>query len=163
MNCAPLLVDLFLHTFEANFLQWLLKSKDRKLAQTFNSSFHYMDDVLSLKNSRFGNYLHLIYPNELEVKVTNDIQKSASYLDLHLEIDNGGRMKTKLYDKNDDSTLPIVNILFISSNIPALPAYRINISKLVRYSGACAHYSDFLDKAQLLMQSSSNKAMLFLC
>ena len=45
--------------------------------------------------------------------------KSASYLDFHLEIDNGGRLKTKLYDKRDDFTFPMVNFLFISSNISA--------------------------------------------
>jgi hypothetical protein len=33
---------------------------------------------------------------------------SASYLDLHLEIDNGGRLKTKLYENCDDFTFPIV-------------------------------------------------------
>ena len=37
-NCAPLLADLFLHAYAANFLQGLLKNKDRILAQTFNSS-----------------------------------------------------------------------------------------------------------------------------
>jgi len=35
-------------------------SKDRKLAQIFNSSFRSIDDVLSLNNTRFGEayYLH---------------------------------------------------------------------------------------------------------
>jgi len=46
-----------------------------------------------------GEYLPLIYPNELEAKDTTDTQKSTSYLDLQIEIDNGGRLKTKLYDK----------------------------------------------------------------
>ena len=32
------------------------------------------------------------------LKDTTDTVKSASYLDLHLEIDNEGRLKTKLYD-----------------------------------------------------------------
>ncbi len=36
-------------------------------------------------NSRFSDYLHRIYPNELEVKDTTDTQKSASYF----KIDNG--------------------------------------------------------------------------
>ena len=46
--------------------------------------------MMSLNNSRFGDYLHLIYyPNELEVKYTTDTQKPAFYLDLHIEIDNG--------------------------------------------------------------------------
>ena len=38
-------------------------------------------------------YIH----NELEIKDTTDTQRSASYFDLHLEIDNGGRVKIKLY------------------------------------------------------------------
>ena len=38
-NCAPLLANLFLRAYEADFLQGLLKNKDRKLAQTSNSSF----------------------------------------------------------------------------------------------------------------------------
>ena len=53
--------------------------------------FRYIDDVMALNNSRFGDYLHHIYLNELEVKNTTDTKTSASYLDLHLEIDNGGQ------------------------------------------------------------------------
>ena len=33
----------------------------------------------------FGDYLNLIYPNELEIKDTTDTPMSASYLDLHLD------------------------------------------------------------------------------
>jgi hypothetical protein len=54
--------------YEADFLQWLLKDKERKLVQTCNSSLRYIDEVLSLNNSRFGDYLHLIYPNKLGIK-----------------------------------------------------------------------------------------------
>jgi hypothetical protein len=46
-NCPPLLVKLFLHAYEEDFRQGLLKNNDRKLVQTFNSSFHYIDDLLS--------------------------------------------------------------------------------------------------------------------
>jgi hypothetical protein len=48
---------------------------------------------------------------------------AASYLDLHLEIDKGGRLKSKLYDKCTDFIFPIVNFPFIKSNIPAPTAY----------------------------------------
>jgi hypothetical protein len=44
-------------------------NKDRKLAQTFKSSFRFIDDVLALNNSRFCDYLHRIYPNELEKRI----------------------------------------------------------------------------------------------
>ena len=46
--------------------------KINKITQTSTSRFRYKDDVLSLNNSRFGDYLHLIYPNEPEVKDTTD-------------------------------------------------------------------------------------------
>ena len=77
------------------------------------------------------------------------LKKSASYLDLHLEIDNGGGLTTKLYDKRVDFTFPIVNFSFICSNIQA---YGVYISQLIRYSRVCAHYSDILDRVQLLTQ-----------
>jgi hypothetical protein len=42
----------------------------------------------------------------------------ASYLDIHLDIDNRRRLKTKLYEKRGyDFPFQIVNIPFISSNI----------------------------------------------
>jgi hypothetical protein len=58
-----------------------------------------IDDVLSLNNSRFGDFVDRIYPIELEIKDTTDTDTSASYLDLHLEIDSEGRFRMKLYDK----------------------------------------------------------------
>ena len=112
-NCAPLLADLFLYYYEADFMQELLRNKDKKLAVSFNFTFRYIDDVLSLNNSKFGDYVGRIYPIELEIKDTTDTVKSASYLDLHLEIDNEGWLKAKLYGKRDDFSFPIVNIPFL--------------------------------------------------
>jgi hypothetical protein len=89
--------DLFLHANEADIRQGLLKNKDRKFAQIF-FSFCYIDDVLSLNNTRFTDYLHHLYPNGLEVEDINDNQKSASYFDVDsdLEIIDWRRLKTKL-------------------------------------------------------------------
>jgi hypothetical protein len=46
----------------------------------------------------------LIYINKLEVKDTTNTQNSASYIDLHLEIDIGRRLKTKFDDIHDNFT-----------------------------------------------------------
>ena len=67
----------------------------------------------------FGDYLHLISPNEFEVK-DNDTQKSTSYRNLYL--DHRGRLKSKLYDTRDYFTFQIVAFPFIGSNILAAPA-----------------------------------------
>ena len=126
-HCAPLPTDLFPHAFQTDFLQGLLKNKDRKLPPTINSSFRYIYDVLLQNNSLFGDYLHRIYQNDPEVKDTTDTQMQGSFLGLYFEIDNGGRFKTKLCEKRDDCTFPIVNFPFISSNMPALTAYGVYI------------------------------------
>ena len=109
-NCSPLLADLFLSSYEADFIQRPLK-KNEKLARSFNFTFRYIpvDGVLSLNNSRFGDFVDRIYPIELEIRDTTDTDRSASYLDLHLESDSEGRLRTKLYDKRDDFNFPIVN------------------------------------------------------
>jgi len=38
-NCAPLLADLFLHSYEAEFVQELLHNGEKKLPQSFNYTF----------------------------------------------------------------------------------------------------------------------------
>ena len=128
----------------------LLKKNEKKLARSFNFTFRYIDDVLSLNNSRFGDFVDRIYPIEFEIKNTTDTDRSASYIDLHLEIDSRGRLRRKLYDKKDDFNVPIVNFPFICSNFSTAPAYGVYISQMIRYSRACCSYQDFLDRGLLL-------------
>ena len=151
-NCAPLLADLFLYSYEAEFMQSLIKKGERQLAKMFNLTFRYIDDVLSLNNKHFANYLHEIYPNELEIKDTTDSPNSASYLDLFLRHDGNGHLTTRLYDKRDDFDFSVVNFPFLSSNIPASPAYGVYISQLIRYARACSNYTDFLQRCVSLTE-----------
>ena len=44
-NCAPLLADLFLHSYEAEFVHKLLRDNNKKLAVSFNHTFRYIDHV----------------------------------------------------------------------------------------------------------------------
>ena len=52
-NCAPLLADLFLYSYENEFLDKLIKEGKRKLARKFNPSYRYIDDLISFNNTRF--------------------------------------------------------------------------------------------------------------
>ena len=159
-NCAPLLINLFRYLYEADFIQRLLKKNEKKLVRSSNFTFRCIDDVLSLSNSRFGDFVDRIYLSEFEIKDTTDTDGSASYLDLHLEIDSEWRLRTKLNDKWDDFNFPIVNFPFICSNISAAPAYGIYISQLIRYSRACGSYQDFLDRGLLLTKKLLNQGFL---
>jgi hypothetical protein len=159
-NCAPLLADLFLYSYEAEFIKGLLKKNEKKLARSFNFTFRYIDDVLSLNNYRLSDFVDRIYPIELEIKDTTDTDRSASYLDLHLAIDSEGRLRTKLYDKRDYFNFPIVNFPFICSNIPAVFSYGVYLSQMIRYSRACGSYQDFLDRGLLLTRKLLNQGFL---
>jgi len=87
-TCDPLLNDLVLHSYEAEFIQGLLKKNEKKLVRSFNFTFRYIDGVLSLNNWNFDDFIDHIYSYTLEIKDTTETTRSASYLDLHLEIDS---------------------------------------------------------------------------
>ena len=134
-NCAPLLADIFLYSYEADFIQSLLSTGKKHLASRFNLTYRYIDDVLSINNPEFENNLGQMYPAELEIKDTTESTTSASYLDLLLSIGRDGQLHTSIYDKRDDFNFHITNFPFLSSNIPSSPAYGVFISQLIRYAG----------------------------
>jgi hypothetical protein len=76
------------------YLHWWCRS--------FNLTFLYSDDVLSLNNS-VDRTCHI----EPEIKDTTDTDMSASYLDLHLEIDRDWRLRTELSDTEMISIFPL--------------------------------------------------------
>ena len=85
--------------------------------------------VLSLSNSRIADFVDRIYPFDLEIKDTTYTDRSASYIDLHLEIASEGRLRTNVYDKGDDFNFSIVNFPFIYiTKMYAVPAYRVDLT-----------------------------------
>ena len=86
MSCVGLatalctfLADIFLYSYEAEFIQSLLSTGRKRLASQFNLTYRYIDDVLSINNPDFENYLGQMYPPELEIKDTTESNTSASY------------------------------------------------------------------------------------
>jgi hypothetical protein len=47
-----------------------------------------------INNSKFAEFLPLIYPPELEVKEITDTASSASFLDIYIEFDDSGQLST---------------------------------------------------------------------
>jgi hypothetical protein len=74
--------------------------------------FCYIDDVLSLTNSRFWWFFYRIYSIGIEIKDISDTDRSVSHLDLHIKTESEGRLRTNLYDKRDHINFPIVILSF---------------------------------------------------
>ena len=52
---------------KAEFIQSLLSTGRKQLASRFNFTYRYIDDVLSINNPGFENYLGQMFPAELEI------------------------------------------------------------------------------------------------
>ena len=62
-NCAPLLADLFLYSYENEFLDNIIRSGHRRLARSFNLYYRHTDDLIDFNNKKFLDYLKEIYPS----------------------------------------------------------------------------------------------------
>ena len=142
-NCAPLLADLFLYSFENEFLDNMIRSGHRRLARSFNLCYRYIDDLIVFNNKTFLDYLKEIYPSQLTVEKANKSDHLADYLDLAFIIDSGGKLSTRLYDKRDDFDFHIVDFPYLSNNMPSGLSYGVYISQLIRYARCCSHHDDF--------------------
>jgi hypothetical protein len=69
-------------------------------ARAFNFTYRYIDDVLSINNSRFAEFLPFIYPPELEVKETTDTaQMKMTFQEIRI-IATGPCIANQLRDVN---------------------------------------------------------------
>ena len=95
-------------------------------------------------------HMNDIYAKELDLKHENSgNDKSASYLDLKLDVTNKEITKS-LYDKRDDFPFKIVNFPSLSGNIPQDGSYGVFIAHTLRYARACSKYTDFIERTLIL-------------
>ena len=80
----PWLADLFLHTFEYDFMVKTMKQDITKAIQ-FSNTFRYINDLFSINNVNFGNCISAIYPSELELKDISTSSTEVCYLDTNIK------------------------------------------------------------------------------
>ena len=91
-NCAPLLADLFLYSYESEFLDNIIRSGHRKLARSFNLCYRYIDDLIVFNNKKFRDYVKEIYPSQLTAEKANTSDDLANYPDLTFIIESNNRL-----------------------------------------------------------------------
>ena len=145
-NCAPLIADLFLYCYESQFMAKISKDPLKlHLVDKFNNTFRYLDDILALNNDDFNMYYNDIYPKELTLNKANSDNHHCPFLDINFQISHG-KLNTKIYDKRDDFSFPIVNYPFLDGDVPLAPSYGVYISQLVRFARVCNNVSDFNER-----------------
>ena len=111
-NCAPLLADLFLYSYENEFLDKLIKEGKRKLARRFNLSYRYIDDLISFNNERFKEFISDIYPKKVTISETTESTSVASYLDVLFTRDRSNNITTVMHLASTLLTFPSCQAIF---------------------------------------------------
>ena len=63
-----------------------------------------------------------IYPTELQLKKANSTYTDAPFLDMDLSITNI-IISSKIYDKQDDFNIEVVNFPFLDEDVPRSPSW----------------------------------------
>jgi hypothetical protein len=92
INCVPLLVDLFLYLYEAEFIQ-KLPHENTFLVVAYSSTFRYINDVVYVYNNQFHTYVIRYILMGLKSK-TPQCSTSAYYLDILLKLDTNSKLTT---------------------------------------------------------------------
>ena len=78
-NCAPLVADLFLFSYERDFMMSLSDDKQADVIDAFNTTSRYLDDILNINNVYFDNMVSQIYPSELQLNKANASDTEAAF------------------------------------------------------------------------------------
>ena len=119
------------------------------LVDTFKNTYRYLDDIFSLNNPEFSKYTSEINPKEFTLTKSNINSSSCPFLDLDISISNG-KLHTRIYDKRDDFSFPIVNFPFLDGDVPLAPSYGVYVSQLVRFACVCSDVIDFNERNQCI-------------
>ena len=144
-DCAPLLANLFLFYYEYKYMKNLIKDNLQVAINSMELCMRYINDLLTLNNSRFASKIPDIYPPELDLKKTTESPTTVSYLDILIRINNGKHV-TAVYDERDRFNFFIVIFPYLSSNISSKSAYGVYISQLVRIGRICDNFEQFNNK-----------------
>jgi hypothetical protein len=151
-DCAPLLANLFLYSYEWRFMRQKTKEKQYDIAAKFNKTGRFIDDLFTLNNDLvMQEYMSHIYPPELLLNKENENDTHTTFLDLDISLTDN-KITHALYDKRDDFPFEIVNFPHLDGNICTTNAYGILIGQLIRYANACMFYSDFLARTSTLLK-----------
>ena len=147
-NCAPLLADLFLFSYEKNFMMSLSDDKQADIIDAFNTTSRYFDDPLNIDNVYFDNIVSQIYPSELQLNKVNTSDTAAAYLDLNLSISND-IVSTKIYVKRDDFDFRTVNFPFLDGHAPRSTSYGVFLNKAIGIINLAKPFLNFIDDTMI--------------
>ena len=153
---APFFANLFLSYFEWQYMKNLNK-ENNILAHKFNYTFRYIDDLITINSlDHFDKSIEKIYPTELKLKNKSSSSYEATFLDLHIKVENS-RFSTRLYDKRDDFNFHVVRMPFKNSLMPTKMFESSINAEILRVCKATTEYCQFVQSVRALIKRMENQ------
>ena len=147
---APFWANLFLYSYELEFMKELIKNNKSK-AKKFHSTSRFIDDLCAINDGgEFQNTFHGIYPPSLELKIEH-CGTHATFLNLDINIFEN-KFIYKLYDKRADFQFSIVKMPYKDSNMPEAIFYSSIVGEILRIGRSSLLLNDFLLNANELIK-----------
>ena len=83
-NCAPLVANLFLFSYERDFMKSLSLENQADIIEDFKFTSRYLGDLLNIDNIYFEQMVNRINPVELQINRSNTSDTEVPFLDLNL-------------------------------------------------------------------------------
>lgn len=121
-SCKPIVLFFwsacfFIHIWQIYSIQEHPRKNENKLALSFNFTFQYIDDVLSLNISKVKLLCWMHPSHQTRNTICHRYTSAFSYIEWRLKIHNKNQLRTSIYDQIDDYSFPVLNFLFLFCNI----------------------------------------------
>jgi hypothetical protein len=137
-DCAPLVANLTLFSYEFDFMTKCMKTKRFEVLRKLQYCFRYIDDISVINDDDyFETIWKEIYPSSLTLKKMNRSNNEAEILDIEVKVINR-KFFSKVYNKR--LSFPFTCNIFpcIQSNISITSMHNIFYSQLYRFFEICS-------------------------
>ena len=165
-NCAVFVANLYLFTYELDFIRHLSDLNDVTTLKRFIHMGRYVDDLLAIDNAALRDRLYIdgplrgIYPRgSLQLEETG-YGTSVDYMDITLRRDYSVGIATDVYDKRCEPgfrQIRMIRFPHIDSAISDSAKYNILTSQFIHFTRLCSTKDSFVHSITNLLAALSLK------
>lgn len=160
-NCAPALANLYLYSYECEFMDRIVISHGAEYARSFHESYRFIDDTLSVHNPHWREWVSVpadeggIYPRELTLNDTTVSETRVHFLGMEIEDPRreDGKLVVNVFDKRKEFPFSVRRYPHTCSVIPRSIPYGVFTGQLHRFSRICSDARSFVHNAVFVAQT----------
>lgn len=160
-NCAPSLANLYLYSYESEFIDRIKNSHGTEYAKQFHESYRLIDDTLSVNNPHWREWVRKpaedggLYPVSLTLNDTTVSDSHVHFLGMDI-VDSGrvdGKLSIDVFDKRREFPFAVRRYPHMHSLIPRSIPYGVFTGQLHRFHRICSDWRTFVRNARFVART----------